>query len=53
MLWKAYLDMPCRIVFNLSHRFIFPLVVSDIDLDCRNFVVKKNYFKKLFKSESE
>ena len=40
MLWKFYLDILCRIVFNVSHRFIFPLLMSSIDMNsCTNFTV--------------
>ena len=39
MLWKFYLDILCRIVFNVSNRFIFPLLMSGIDLDCTDFTV--------------
>ena len=39
MLWKFYLDILCRIVFNVSHRFIFPLLMSGIDLNCGEFTV--------------
>ena len=39
MLWKFYLDILCWIVFNVSHRFIFPLLMSGVDLNCRDFVI--------------
>ena len=39
LLWKAYLDILCRIVFSVSHRFNFLLIVSGIDANCRGFTV--------------
>ena len=53
--------MFCRIVFNVSNRFIFPLLVSGVDADCIEFTacsstkcsnpemnkVKAIFFKKL------
>lgn len=41
MFWKFYLDvlLSCRTVSNVSHRFVFPLLVSGIDLDCRKYTV--------------
>ena len=31
LVWKAYLEILCRIVFNISNRFSFPLVTSGTD----------------------
>ena len=42
LLWKAYLDILCKIVFNVSYRFIFPLIVSSIGVNCRNFTVSSS-----------
>ena len=28
LIWRAYLDMLCEVVFNVSHRFILPLITS-------------------------
>ena len=36
MVWKLYLDELCRIVFNISDRFIFPLLTSGINGNCRS-----------------
>ena len=38
-LWKAYLDILCRIVFNVSQRFVLSLIVTSIDANCREFAV--------------
>ena len=37
LLWKFYLDVLCQIVFNVSDEFIFPLRMSGIDVNCRDF----------------
>ena len=37
LLWKFYIDVLCRTVFNVSYEFIFPLLMSGIDLNCRDF----------------
>ena len=34
MLWKFYLDILSRVVFNVSPEFIFPLLMSGIDSNC-------------------
>ena len=39
LLWKAYLGILCRIVFNVSQRFVLPLIVTGIDAKCRDFTV--------------
>ena len=39
VLWKFYLDILCRIVFNVSHKLIFPLLITGIDVNCRDFTV--------------
>ena len=39
MLWKFYLNILSRIVFNVSHEFIFPLLTSSLDGNCRDFTV--------------
>ena len=60
MLWKSYLDILCWIVLNVSHRFIFPLLMSGIDMSCRDFTVctstncsslKKSKIKAMFLRE--
>ena len=40
MLWKFYLDILSRVVFNVSHEFIFPLLMSGIDSNCWDFTVR-------------
>ena len=42
LLWKAYLDILCKIVFNVLYRFIFPLIVSGIGVNCRNVTVSSS-----------
>ena len=39
ILWKLYLDVLCRIVFNVSHRFVFPQLESGVNLDCRKHTI--------------
>ena len=39
LLWKGYLDILCRIVFNVFQRFVLPLIVTGIDANCRDFTV--------------
>ena len=39
LLWKFYLDVLCRIVFNVSREFIFPLLIFDLDGNCSSFTV--------------
>ena len=57
LLWKFYLDVLCRIVFNVSREFIFPLLMSDLEGNCTSFTVctsknclrlKKNKIKAIF-----
>lgn len=31
--------MLCRIVFNVSHRFVFPQLESGVNLDCRKHTI--------------
>ena len=52
MLWKFYLDILCRIVFNVSHELIFPLLMSGNDLNCRDFTVcTSKHYSNLKKSK--
>ena len=37
LVWKMYLDIICRIAFNVSERFILPVFISSIKGDCRSF----------------
>ena len=37
LVWHFYLNILCRIVFNVSHEFIFFLFMSGIDVSCRDF----------------
>ena len=40
MLWKLYLDILSWVVFNVSYKFIFPLLMSGIDMNSfTNFTV--------------
>ena len=39
ILWKLYLDILSRVVFNVSHRFIFPLLMSGIDIFVRTLLI--------------
>ena len=40
VLWKLYLDILSWIVFNVSYKFIFPLLMSGIDMNsCTNFTI--------------
>ena len=38
LLWKGYFDILCRIVFNVSQRFVLPLTGTGIDANCRDFL---------------
>ena len=37
LLWKSYLDILCRAIFNVSYKFVLPILVSGVDLNCRKF----------------
>lgn len=39
LLWKSYLDILARIVFNFSEKYILPVLLSDCNGDCRNYTV--------------
>ena len=39
MVWKLYLDVLCRVVFNVSYKHIYPLTVSGTESNCREFAV--------------
>ena len=39
LLSKMYLDLLCRIVFNISEKFILPVLFSSIKGSCRNFTI--------------
>ena len=39
LLWKYYLDILCRIVFNYNSKHILAVILSGIMLDCRKFTV--------------
>ena len=57
MLWKFYLDVLARIVFNYSDKYVIPTILSGSNDDCRNhtictqftcFGLKKIRLRKLF-----
>lgn len=35
LLWKSYLDILCHAIFNVSYKFVLPILVSGVDLNCR------------------
>ena len=37
LLWKFYLEIICRVVFNLSQKFVLPLIFKCIEVDCRKY----------------
>ena len=37
LLWKMYLDTVCRIVFNVSEKFLLPILFSIVMGSCRSF----------------
>ena len=39
LLWKMYIDLLCRIVCNISEKFILSVLFSNIKCSCRNFTV--------------
>ena len=39
LLWKRDLDILAIIFFNVCNKFILPMVLSDIQTDCRNYTV--------------
>ena len=42
LLWKMYLDIMCRIIYNIAYKEIFPLLLSELRDDCRDFSVCNN-----------
>ena len=46
LLWKSYLDILARTVFNFCEKYILPVLLSDCNDDCRNYTVcmPKNCF---------
>ena len=38
-LWKFYLDILCRIVFDVLKKFAFPLVLTGVDENCRKYTI--------------
>ena len=46
LLWKSYLDILARIVFNFCEKYILPVLLSDWNDDCRNYTacMPKNCF---------
>lgn len=39
MVWKLYLDVFCRVVFNVSYKHIYNFTVLGTDSNCREFAV--------------
>ena len=39
MVWKLYLDVFCRVVFNVSYKLIYNFTVLGSDSNCREFAV--------------
>ena len=39
MVWKLYLDVFCRVVFNVSYKHIYNFTVLGSDSNCREFAV--------------
>ena len=37
LLWKLHLDILCRIVFNVSQKFVLPLLLTGIEVNFRNY----------------
>ena len=43
LLWKFYLEIVCRILFNVSQKFILPLIFKGIEVDCRKYTHYDKY----------
>ena len=37
LLWKLHLDILCQIVFNVSQKFVLPLLLTGIEVNCRKY----------------
>lgn len=55
LLHKFHLDILCRIVFNISQKFVLPLILIGINADCRRYIscstflnLKTNIIKAVF-----
>ena len=45
MIWKLYLDILCQVVFNVSDKFVLPVILPGVTGDCRRYTTctSKNY----------
>ena len=45
MIWKLYLDILCRVVFNVCDKSVLPVILSGVTDDCRRYTActSKNY----------